>query len=101
MVDGSSGVPVLAELGVSLLLFAIGLEFSARRLLQMGAIALGGGTLQVVLTLAIGCILARAFGYELRPSLAIGAMVALSSTACVLRVLTDRGEVDSVHGRTA
>ncbi len=53
MSSGSeSGVAILAELGVSLLLFAIGLEFSAKRLLRLGKIAVGGGSMQVVVTLA-------------------------------------------------
>ncbi len=100
-IDAGSGVPVLAELGVSLLLFAIGLEFSARRLLKLGKIALGGGSLQVLITLGAGSGLALACGLGLRASLCVGAMVALSSTACVLRILVDRGEIDSLHGRSA
>lgn len=101
IVQANSGVPILAELGVSLLLFAIGLEFSARRLLRLGRIALLGGSLQVGVTLVLGYLIAMGAGCSARVSLAIGAMVALSSTACVLRVLTDRGELDSVHGRSA
>ena len=101
VVHAKSGVPILAELGVSLLLFAIGLEFSLHRLLRLGKIGLMGGTIQVVLTLALGCGIAFAVGFEIRVALAIGAMVALSSTACVLRVLTDRAELDSIHGRSA
>lgn len=101
VVHAGSGVPILAELGVSLLLFAIGLEFSLHRLLRIGRIALIGGTLQVALTLTLGCAIAIAAGFGMRVALVIGAMVALSSTACVLRVLTDRAELDSIHGRSA
>lgn len=101
VVHAGSGVPILAELGVSLLLFAIGLEFSLHRLLRLGKIAVIGGTLQVILTLALGCGIAMAVGFSPRVALVIGAMVALSSTACVLRVLTDRAELDSIHGRSA
>lgn len=101
VIHSDSGMPVIAELGVSLLLFAIGLEFSAKRLIKMGRIALLGGTLQVCLTLGIGAGVALAFGNKGMVSIAIGAMVALSSTACVLRVLIDRAELDSVHGRAS
>ena len=101
VIHAESGVPILAELGVSLLLFAIGLEFSVHRLLRLGRIALIGGTLQVVTTLALGCGIALIAGSGFRVALAVGAMVALSSTACVLRVLTDRAELDSIHGRSA
>jgi len=101
LVEAESGLPVIAELGVSLLLFAIGLEFSAKRLLRMGKMALLGGFLQVSITLAAGALVAAASGYDTKICVAIGAMVALSSTACVLRVLIDRAELDSVHGRSA
>jgi len=101
VVRTESGIAILAELGVSLLLFAIGLEFSAKRLLRLGPIAVGGGSMQVLVTLALGAGIALAFGLGGRVALAVGATVALSSTACVLRMLTDRAELDSVHGRGA
>jgi CPA2 family monovalent cation:H+ antiporter-2 len=101
VVSNDSGVPVIAELGVSLLLFAIGLEFSARRLIRLGPIAGAGGSLQVVVTLALATGTGLLFGLDLKDSLCLGAAVALSSTACVLRLLTDRAELDSVHGRAA
>lgn len=88
------------ELGVSLLLFSIGLEFSFGRLKRTGSVALQGGTLQVVVTLAV---FALAFAYRgsAGAALAWGAMVAVSSTAIVLRILMDRSELDSVSGRAA
>ncbi len=101
VVDNESGVPVIAELGVSLLLFAIGLEFSAKRLIRLGPIAALGGSLQVTITLGLAMGVCLLLGLELKSSIAVGAAVALSSTACVLRLLTDRAELDSVHGRTA
>ncbi len=101
VVDQGSGVPVIAELGVSLLLFAIGLEFSAKRLVKLGAVACIGGALQVTATLGLAFGIGILLGLEARTAIAVGAVVALSSTACVLRILTDRAELDSVHGRTA
>jgi CPA2 family monovalent cation:H+ antiporter-2 len=93
-------VAQVAELGVALLLFSIGLEFSFSRLKQLGAIALFGGTAQVVTTLAAfsGILV---FLFPLSTAVALGAAVALSSTAVVLRVLVDRAAIDSVHGRNA
>lgn len=99
-VHGVEFVHAVAELGVSLLLFVIGLEFSLRRLLKIGAVGLGGGTLQVILTCALGAWAARLLGVAGPEAIAIGVIVSLSSTACVLRVLTDRAEMDSVTGRT-
>jgi len=101
LVSAESGVPVIADLGVSMLLFAIGLEFSARRLFGLGPAAIYGGTFQVAGTLGIAALICLAFGAEGKTALAFGCAVALSSTACVLRVLTDRSELEAVHGRTA
>ncbi len=91
----------IAELGVALLLFTIGLEFSWRKLRSIGKIAFGGGTAQVVLTGVIAGSIAMAFGTGGKTAVAIGAMIALSSTAFVLRLLVSRTEIDSVHGRSA
>lgn len=91
----------IAELGVALLLFAIGLEFSPRHLLSLGNIVLKTGPLQVVATAAIGFAAAAVCGLDAREATVVGMMVAVSSTACVLRLLKDRAEIDSEHGRTA
>jgi len=92
-------VAAIAELGVALLLFTIGLEFSWSRLRSIGRMALGGGILQVLLTGALSTWVCTFLGLDWRPALAIGAMIALSSTACVLRLLVNRTEIDSVYGR--
>jgi len=90
----------IAELGVTLLLFAIGMEFSWRKLRRIGSIALGGGTLQVLVTMGAATWLGRELGLEMRQAIAVGAMIALSSTALVTRLLFDRAEIDSLHGRS-
>ena len=100
-VHGDQFVNAIAELGVSLLLFVIGLEFSLRRLLRIGAVGLGGGALQVVVTGLLGAGVTHGLGLAWPEAIAVGAIVSLSSTACVLRVLADRAEMDSVTGRTA
>jgi CPA2 family monovalent cation:H+ antiporter-2 len=100
-ISNASEVSALAELGVALLLFTIGLEFSWPRLRRLGAVALGGGTVQVVVTVVLGAMTALVFGMSTRTALAIGAIVALSSTACVLRLLMSRAELESSHGRHA
>lgn len=101
LITGAKQLGYISELGVSLLLFSIGLEFSFSRLKRLGPAALGGGAVQVCATMAAGTALALAFGTGLPAALTLGAMAALSSTACVLRVLADRAEIDSVHGRYA
>ncbi|MFK7758848.1 MAG: cation:proton antiporter [Phycisphaerales bacterium] len=101
IVSSAHEVTEIAELGVALLLFTIGLEFSWPRLKQLGAAAFGGGTAQVLVTMAIGTGCALGFGLSFRTALAIGAIVALSSTAVVLRLLVSRAEIESAHGRQA
>lgn len=94
-------VASIAELGVALLLFSIGLEFSWRRLRSIGAIALAGGTLQVLITGALFAGASLLMAFDARQAVVIGSVVALSSTACVLRILVARSEMDSLHGRSA
>lgn len=90
----------VAELGVALLLFSIGLEFSFSRLKRMGLRAFMIGLLQILITLAVFTLIFRTQG-PFSQALALGAIIALSSTAIVLRVLADRTEIDSIHGRNA
>ncbi|MFC1875727.1 cation:proton antiporter [Thermodesulfobacteriota bacterium] len=87
-----------SELGVALLLFAIGLEFSFKQLMKMGRMAFGGGTLQVVLTMLVVTLVMFSM-VGLPRALTLGAILALSSTTVVLRMLVDRMEMDSVKGR--
>ncbi|MEE3001383.1 MAG: cation:proton antiporter [Planctomycetota bacterium] len=88
-----------AEIGVALLLFTIGLEMSRKRLLAFGMQGVKAGILQMSFTMAAAMVIIMAWGLDWRASIAVGAMVALSSTASVARVLTDRSELDSEHGR--
>jgi K+:H+ antiporter len=90
----------MAEIGVSLLLFSIGLEFSIKRFKSLGRFALVGGTVQVLGTVLLFTLL-LSFFFGFIEALVCGTIVALSSTAVVLRVLVDRMEVESIRGRNA
>lgn len=94
-------IEAIAELGVALLLFSLGLEFSLKRLKQLGAKPLIGGVLQVTLTIVLAAAAAYSFGLNLKPAIAFGTMVSLSSTAVVLRMLMERAEVEMPHGRNS
>ncbi len=96
-----SAIEVLAEIGVMLLLFTIGLEFSLRRLREMKTMVLIGGSLQVIVTIAATAGIAVLFGRETQQAIFFGFLVALSSTAIVLKSYVDRNEIDAPHGRTA
>lgn len=94
-------VDATAEIGVILLLFTIGIEFSLEKLARIQRLIFGGGTLQVGLsTLAIMGLL-MLFGIDWRAGLFTGFLVALSSTAIVLKVLGDKSETNSETGQTA
>lgn len=99
LIDDTGVVRMLAELGVALLLFTIGLEFSLARIRALGAFSLIGGAAQILCTAGLFFVGAKLMGLSTSTSVVIGAMMAPSSTACVLRILRDRSEMDSVHGR--
>jgi len=93
-------VEILAEVGIVLLLFTIGIEFSLGRLLEIRKSVIMGGSLQVLLTFLATLFLARQFGQAFSKAVFFGFLVALSSTAIVLKLIQERAEVDSPHGRT-
>jgi CPA2 family monovalent cation:H+ antiporter-2 len=92
-------VELLAEVGVILLLFTIGLEISLKNLKRIRSAVLGGGFSQVLLTLLATAAIAYPFLGKLNESLFTGFLVALSSTAIIMKMLLDRAEMDSPHGR--
>ncbi|HSK29038.1 MAG TPA: cation:proton antiporter, partial [Candidatus Limnocylindria bacterium] len=94
-------VEMLAEIGVALLLFTIGVEFSLESVLSMQRRILWAGFLQVSLTIL--AVLLVAIGFGIAPTVGVfyGFLVALSSTAIVLRIYNDRGEINAIQGRLA
>ena len=93
-------IELLAEIGVALLLFALGLELRFADLKPVRRLALIGGPLQILLTAACGFAFAQSFlGWEWTPALWMGAIVALSSTMVVLKILMGQGRAGSLVGR--
>ena len=90
---------LLAEVGVMFLMFSIGLEFSLSRLRAMRSVVFGLGLSQVAATIGIVMGIAMFAGLSWQASLAMGGMIAMSSTAMVSKLLTERSELDSAHGR--
>lgn len=99
LVRDQEAVEGLAEVGAVLLLFTIGLELSLPNLRRLGKIVWGAGPIQLAGTVLTMGIVGLAAGYGLRRGLFFGFLVALSSTVIVLKLLMDRGEMDSPHGR--
>ncbi len=98
LITDHHAIEILAEIGVVLLLFTIGLEFSISRLIKIRKEALIGGGLQVGLTTLIVFVIARFFAQPLPVALLFGFIISLSSSAIVLKLLVDRGEVTSSYG---
>jgi len=92
-------VELLAEIGVALLLFGIGVELALKKLQRLWKLVVVGGFLQVGFTTAAVFAIARMADLSNSSAIFIGLVVALSSTAIVLRGLQQRGEVDAPHGR--
>lgn len=92
-------IELLAEIGVALLLFALGLEVSLRDLRVVGRVALAGGPIQIVTTLALVAALGSAVGLPGRDALWFGAMAALSSTMVVLKTLAATGTTATLASR--
>jgi len=101
LVHAANEVQTLAEIGVILLLFSIGLEFSLKNLLQIKRIVLIGGTLQVACTIIAVALLGLGFGWTIPRSVFMGFLLSLSSTAIVLKWLQEKAEVESPHGKTS
>ena len=101
VIKGQEQVTSLAEIGIILLLFTIGLEFSFKDLWKIRLIAIVGGALQVGLSFAFFCGLAIMMGLPAGEAILMGFLFSLSSTAIVLKILHQRGEMDSPHGNIA
>jgi len=92
-------VEYIAEFGVVFLMFSIGLEFSLPKLYSMKRIVFGLGLLQVVVTMLLITALAMLFGIGWQLGIALGGVFAMSSTAVLTKLLAERMQLDSAHGR--
>lgn len=93
LVNDPHSIHTLSELGVIFLLFSIGLEFSLSRLARVGFVSLFAATLEIVLMIAIGYGLGRAFGWDRMNSLFLGAILSISSTTIIAKVLIDTKKI--------
>jgi len=99
LVRDSDSTRHLAEVGIVFLMFSIGLEFSLPKLIVMRRIVFGFGAVQVGLTIALGIAISIVFGASWQAGMVLGGAAAMSSTAVVSRLLADRLELDTAHGR--
>ncbi len=93
-------IELMAEIGIILLMFTIGLEFSLHHLIKIRHIVFFGGFIQLIFTAGITMLFARMYSMSWDAALFTGFLTALSSTALTLKILQDRGEITSNYGRT-
>ncbi len=98
-VSGTHEIELLAEIGVALLLFALGLEFSLKELKPVRNIALIGTPIQVLLSMAWGIAIGRMLGWEWVAAIWFGGMIALSSTMVILKTLMSQGKLGTLSSR--
>ncbi|MEW6024676.1 MAG: YbaL family putative K(+) efflux transporter [Pseudomonadota bacterium] len=91
----------LAEIGVMLLMFGVGLHFSLRDLLDVRRIALPGAVLQIAVATAMGMVMSHFWGWSWGAGLVFGLALSVASTVVLLRALESRGVLDSMNGRIA
>jgi CPA2 family monovalent cation:H+ antiporter-2 len=101
LISDIDNISVMAEIGVILLLFTIGLEVSLERLLKMKHLLLIAGGLQVFITTFLSTFIFYLFNIPLNKCIYLGLLVSLSSTAIVLKLLSDKNELEAPHGRIA
>jgi CPA2 family monovalent cation:H+ antiporter-2 len=100
VIESAHEIEFMAEIGIVLLMFTIGLEFSLNHLIKIRKIVFFGGFLQLFLTAGVTAFFARIYEMSWGASVFIGFLTALSSTALVLKILQERGELSSNFGRT-
>jgi len=98
-VHNVASLEAFAELGVIFLMFSVGVEFSISELLKVKWVAILGAPLGILLAIALGAGAARLLGWTLATGLVIGAVISITSTMVLMRLLMDRGEVQTEHGR--
>lgn len=92
-------VQTVADLGVALLMFTLGIRFSMRQLLRVRGLAVFGGLTQIGAMIGVGALLGWGLGLAGDQALLLGAVVSISSTMVALRLLKDRGEMGAAAGR--
>jgi Kef-type K+ transport system membrane component KefB len=95
------GLELVSETGIALLLFLVGLELSISKVRDVGKVALVGGFLQVVVTAALGFGLSMVLGFGMVETMFLAMAVTFSSTVVAVKLLEEKGELESLYGRIA
>jgi Kef-type K+ transport system membrane component KefB/voltage-gated potassium channel Kch len=101
LVSRTEYISLLSEMSIAVLLFLVGLKLDLKLVRTLGAVALATGLGQVTFTVVFGMLICMAMGMEWLPSLYVGIALTFSSTIIVVKLLSDKREIDSLHGRIA
>jgi Kef-type K+ transport system membrane component KefB len=101
LVEASTEIELLAKIGISLLLFVVGLKLDVRLVRTLGPVALATGLGQVAFTSAAGYLIAIALGFEVVQAVYIAVALTFSSTIIIVKLLTEKRELEDLHGRIA
>lgn len=99
LISDHSMIALLSELGITFLLFVVGMEIDLSRLKDVSVVTTFGTVAQVMLTFLLGVFAAVYLGYEFMAGIYLGMIVAFSSTMVVIKILQDKDELDTLHGR--
>lgn len=92
-------ISALGKIGITLLLFLVGLEMNIRDLPQVGKVALIGGVLQIILTCLVGFLISSAWGLGILPSLYFALALTFSSTIIIVKLISEKGDLASLYGK--
>ena len=101
LVSASEEIELLAKFGIAILLFLVGLKLDISLIRSTGLVALTTGVAQVLITMGIGFLIVLAWGFEWIPALYVALALAFSSTIIIIKVLSDKRELDQLHGQIA
>jgi len=101
VIDDPAEIELLAKVGISILLFLVGLKLDVRQIKVIGPVATATGLGQVLFTSAVGYVLARLLGLEPMAALYVAVALTFSSTIIIVKLLSDKGELQDLHGRIA
>lgn len=99
IITNTDEIALLSELGIVFLLFSVGLEIDFRKLRHVGFASMAGGAIQIALMFCLGFVVAGIFGLGSMLAIYIGLLLAFSSTMIVAKILADKDELNTMHGR--
>ena len=101
IVSEGGEITLLAKLGIAILLFIVGLKLDLNLIRSLGVVSVVIGSIQMFLTVALGTLISMGLGFEQQDAFMIGVALAFSSTIIIIKLLSDKREIDSAHGRIA